>query len=178
MKKKHPFKRSNILIYALIFAAVLLLIFSIFSDRGFPEVTYSDVQNLFVRENVKSFTWKDGVLTLHLHEPLNGDVFTVQHRLADLDMFREELSPLYTRQKLQGIIENFDFAPVTRTPWYVTILPYLLIMLVFLFLLRSFMNRAGGGEGGPGMKFSKANVRVGPGEKRVTFADVAGADEE
>ena len=175
---KHPLKLSRILVYVLIFAAILLLIFSLFSHNDFPEITYGEVQELFFQENVKSFTWEDGTLTLHLRQPLAGDIDTVQHELADLDMFREELGPLYMSQKRSGVLESYDFAPVSGTPWYLAILPYVLIMVFFLILLRSFMNRAGGGDGGPGAKFSKANVRVGPGEKRVTFADVAGADEE
>ncbi|MGN0779212.1 MAG: ATP-dependent zinc metalloprotease FtsH [Aristaeellaceae bacterium] len=68
-------------------------------------------------------------------------------------------------------------APVV-TPWWYDFLPFLLMTGVFL-LLWYVMMRAQSGGGNKVMSFGKSRARVqDPGKNKVTFADVAGADEE
>ena len=68
-------------------------------------------------------------------------------------------------------------APETVSVW-VTIIPYLL-MIGSTFLILFFIMRAQGGGNGKVMNFGKAHVRVNdPSKNKITFADVAGADEE
>ena len=69
-------------------------------------------------------------------------------------------------------------APVT-IPWWYDFLPFLLMLgllaALWIFMIRS---QAGGG-GGKVMNFGKSRARVAdPSKNKVTFADVAGADEE
>ncbi len=173
---KNQTNRHSFLIYALIFLAALLLMMSFFGEEEYPLVSYGDVQELFMQKNVKSFVWEEGVLTLELTRPLEGDISTVQHELADLEMFERDFGSLYRQQKYDGTLEYYDFLPVIPTPWYLEILPYMLVMMGLLFVMYMIMGRAGGNGGA--VKFGKANVKVGPGNKRVTFDDVAGADEE
>ena len=76
---------------------------------------------------------------------------------------------------------SFDIqyrAPVV-IPWWYEFLPYL-IMLVLMAAFWMFMLRAQGGGSGRGvMNFSRSRAKIAePGKNRVTFADVAGADEE
>ena len=68
-------------------------------------------------------------------------------------------------------------APVI-TPWWYDFLPFL-IMTGLLLVLWYFMMRAQTGGGNKVMTFSKSHARVqDPSKNKVTFADVAGADEE
>ncbi|MBE5811501.1 MAG: ATP-dependent zinc metalloprotease FtsH [Clostridiales bacterium] len=68
-------------------------------------------------------------------------------------------------------------APETVSIW-VTLIPYLL-MIGSTFLIFFFIMRAQGGGNGKVMNFGKANARVNdPSKNKITFADVAGADEE
>ncbi len=174
---KNRINRYSIIFYALMLLAAGLLLFTFFQKEDVPKIPYGDVQELFMQENVKSFEWKEGILTLELHRPLEGDVTKVQHELADLEMFEKEFSTTYMKQKLSGKLESYNFVPVEPTPWYIQILPTLLItglVLVALYFLMMRMSNAGGAA----PKFSRANARLGTGAKRVTFDDVAGADEE
>lgn len=172
-----PTKRFNILIYLLLFGAVLLLLVNLLGSTPLPQVSYSKMRNLFLEEKIKSFYLKDGVLTLELNgEEIDGSS-KVQHKLADIEMFREDLSGLYQRQQREGIIKEYDFSPIEPTPWYLQMLPYLLILVVSFILLFFLMSRMSSGGAGA-IKFGRANIHVGSGEKKVTFADVAGADEE
>lgn len=68
-------------------------------------------------------------------------------------------------------------APIT-IPWWYEFLPYI-IMLVILIVVWYVMMRAQGGGNGRVMSFGRSHARLqDPSKNKVTFADVAGADEE
>ncbi len=68
-------------------------------------------------------------------------------------------------------------APVS-IPWWYDFLPYL-IMLVIMGVIWFVMIRAQAGGGGKVMNFGKSRARMqDPSKNKITFADVAGADEE
>ena len=169
--------RVNLLIYVLLFGLVLYLCISLFTPSSGVEIDYSAVRSLFQEEKVSAFTVEDGILTLTLRKPDENGAKTYTHKLADEEMFREELSPYYLQQADAGIIERFDFVPASPIPWYVQLIPYFLMLLLLVAAMYFLMVRAGGGGAGGAAKFGRANVRSGSPE-RVTFADVAGADEE
>jgi len=70
-------------------------------------------------------------------------------------------------------------APVV-TPWWYELLPFVIMMgLVFVFWWLMMRAQTGGGSNGKVMNFGKSRARMQePGKNKVTFADVAGADEE
>ena len=77
--------------------------------------------------------------------------------------------------------DNYNIKAAKETPWYLTYLPYIIIILVFIglwiFVIRSANN--GGGAGGKMNSFAKSKAKMMSGDKNaVKFADVAGADEE
>jgi len=71
---------------------------------------------------------------------------------------------------------NHKAKEVEETPWYVSNLPLIIMVSLFvIFMIFSFRQTGGGKLGG----FGKSKARHGENAKeRVTFADVAGADEE
>ena len=172
----NPSRRANILIYIILFAAAMLLLLGLFGSDSLPEVDYAEMRTLFLSGEVTSFEWDNGVLTMELKKDNSLGLEKVCHDLADLDMFREDLHEVYEQQYADGILKDYNFEPLEPTPWYVQILPYVLILVVTIAVMFFFTARANGGNGA--MKFGKANIRVGPGENKVTFADVAGAEEE
>ena len=180
---QQPPRRFNIVVYALMALALIILISAFAKEPEHPTLSYSEVHQQFVTENVKSFTWKNGVLTLELHRPTGidreelKDATTVNHKLADAKMFADELHELYEAQLKSGIIESYNFTPVEPTPWYISILPYILLMSVLLVVMYFLFGRMSGG-GNQAAKFSRAAVRIGTGKNKVSFNDVAGADEE
>ena len=168
-------KSLNLLIYVVILALVVFLLLNLFGSSNAVTVSYSEVRTLFLEEKVKSFDYDDGILTLSLSEPFMEST-TVEHELADVDMFREELHTVYERQLKAGIIESYNFAPDRGTPWYITMLPYILMTVLMFVFLYFLLGRANGNNAA--MKFNRANVHIGSGEKKVIFDDVAGAEEE
>ena len=169
-------KTLNLLLFILLCAALLSLLYS-FSMSGKPQpISYSEAVALFEQEMVKSFSTKDDVLTMELRKEYDGRT-ELTCELASTEYFREDLGDLIRAQKESGILEEYDYKPDTKTSWVVTALPYLLLFGAMILLFFVMMGRMGGGNSMA--KFGKANVRVGITDgKRVTFDDVAGADEE
>ena len=158
-------------------AMLLLMAFYAFSGTGgAAAVTYSQVQDLFQGEQVKSFYVQDGTdLYLNLQD---GTV--VRNELSSVELFREDLGELIAEQKERGILVDYDLAPVYTPPWWSEILLYVLLIGTVFLLWQYAMARAQGGGGvDQGRKFGRARIRFGSeGSKKVNFTDVAGADEE
>lgn len=78
--------------------------------QGLP---YSQVLEQFQEENVSSFTVKDGVLEMTLHEPLNGAYDAIAY-LDDTDAFRQDTAEMVRQQREKGTLTGYDFQPVPR----------------------------------------------------------------
>ena len=170
--------RNNRLFPLLIYAAIMILLMSwglgLFGDAG--EIPYSKVVELLRSEQVKSFVVEGNTIQLELHTPLNGET-SVTATLADPDGFRQEMKDLLQEQSDAGVLVSYHFAPGKALSPYDFILPALLVGVIILFLWAMFMGRMNSSN--PMSGFGKARTVLGlPDDKKVTFADVAGADEE
>ena len=172
--------KNRRLIPILVYVAVLLVFFAwasnLFggSQSGIP---YSQVVELFQQEQVRQFVVEDQTITLYLRSPYNGQT-TVTAPLADRESFRQEMSGLIAQQQESGVLESYDFVPEKGFSPYTLILPLLVVGMVLLFVWAMLMGRMNN-AGNPLSNFGKARTVLGvPGDKKVTFDDVAGADEE
>ena len=177
--RKH---RSNIAFVLLmcIILGVSIWVMSMSAPQE-KEPVYSDLWALFEQEQVKSFTLTDNTLKLTLREPDDTGSDQRIYHIASFSVFYEDFNDIITQQYEAGILEDYDYPAVTGTPWWLMFIPYILIALLFLGVWVFMMNRASGGGGGEkgAMKFAKARATIGIDEKdKVTFRDVAGADEE
>jgi cell division protease FtsH len=74
---------------------------------------------------------------------------------------------------------EFNYEVGWQAPWWFQLIPYAVFIIILVLLWNGMMNRSGVGGDKSVMKFGKARTRLASEEKRkVTFADVAGADEE
>ena len=169
------------IINIIIFAVVLFLLFSWVTDLfgiGTTEMTYSQIQQLFYDKQVKSFTVDGQQIEMELHNPFNGKT----ELLCDLDnadLFRQEMSELLEQQLKEGILESYDFIPQKGIVPFDWVLPLLLVGGVLLLIWFILMARINGNAGNHMSNFGKARTVLGvPDGKKVTFEDVAGADEE
>ena len=163
-----------------VYVALLLLFFSwanhLFDSRQ-NSIPYSQVVELFRQEQVRQFVVEDQTITLYLRTPYNGQT-TVTTVLADPASFRQEMNELLTQQSESGVLEKYDFVPEKGFSPFTLILPLLVVGLVLLLVWAMLMGRMNSG-GNPLNNFGKARTVLGvPGDKEVTFDDVAGADEE
>ena len=179
--KKNRNQARDVGFYVLILVILLATVFTMTSQNGVaPEVSYSEVIELFENEQVESFGTVGTALELKLREPYENSTI-IKTELASVSYFREDLGELIKQQKADGILTEYDYNPPKEIPWWVAMLPYLGVIILFGVFWYIMMKSAakGGGAGGGAIKFGKARVRFGSDEKKkVTFDDVAGAVEE
>ena len=165
--------------YLLIGVIILAVIFYLTTPAEQKEYTYSEIEELFRQEQVKSFCLEGDELTLNLYSPDSDGNTTIKKTLPNPTWFREDLGDLIEQQTASGVLTEYDYVKGWTAPWWMSILPYLITIVLFVGVWYLLMNKAGGG-GAPGVgKFGKAHTRTGEENlKKVTFADVAGAEEE
>ena len=165
-----------LIVYVALMAAFLGWISNLFTTTQ-DSLPYSTVVELFRKEQVRQFVVEDQTITMELNEPYNGQT-TITAPLADPESFRQEMHDLLTEQTESGVLESYNFVPDRGFSPYTLILPLLVVGVVLLFIWALLMGRMSS-AGNPMSGFSKARTVLGvPGDKKVTFDDVAGADEE
>ena len=174
---KRQMKPLGGLVYVLVLLILFAVVTQLFSLGGGDELPYSQVLSYFETGSVRSFTLSaDGALSMKVTE--GGEEKTVATHIGDVDQFHADLDETIKAQHAGGILESYDYSPAAQKIDWLTILPYLILGLGLVYLIVMFISRSGGGQNSMG-KFTRANARVGSGNgKIVTFADVAGADEE
>ena len=162
-----------------VYVAALVLVFSWVSSLAVPKtnaIPYSEVVELFQQKQVKSFTVKGNTITLELRTPYNGKT-QIQTELAQPESFRQEMEELLKEQYASGVLTSYDFQPGKAFSAYDIVLPMILAGGVLLLLWSILMGKMNGSN--PLANFGKARTVLGvPDGKKVTFADVAGAEEE
>ena len=141
------------------------------------EMTYDEMVQLFEQQKVEAFRFTDSS-TLMLQ--VKGSDQPVRCRIHDYILFYSDLNDLVKEQKAAGIIKSYSYPPPEGTDWLGIMLPYLMMALMFGGMWYLMSVRAQGGMGPDRMaKFGSAQIRgLSEKDKQVTFADVAGADEE
>ena len=158
----------------MVILAVCVVAYVVSTMRTAGDIPYSELRQYFLEEKVQEFSISDTRITAKLK---GGS--TVASDLYDFDLFYQDLNELVQKQYDSGIITAYNYHADHSTNWLQLLLPYVLAFLGFI-LLMNLMNRmAGGGAGAQDKlsRFGEAKVST-PGEKKVTFQDVAGADEE
>ena len=165
-----------LIVYAALLVAFLGWISNLFTTSQ-DTLPYSKVVELFNKEQVRQFVVQDQTITMQLNKPYNGQT-TITAPLADPESFRQEMHETFAEQTASGVLENYDFVPDKGFSPYTLILPLLVVGVVLLLIWALLMGRMSS-AGNPMNAFSKARTVLGvPGDKKVTFDDVAGADEE
>ena len=125
------------------------------------------------------YTLPEGV-ELKLGKPM-------QIKLADISASRLTYIDKLSLEQAQvgngvGILDSYDIRPANSYPWWVSLLPAIIIVIaliaLYYFAMKKMMNS--GGPGGAKMSgFGKSHVKLPTDDKnKITFRDVAGADEE
>ena len=175
-KKKPRGAGIYILLLVVVMGVLAIMLEDTFAqpETGIVE-DYSEMVALFEQEQVKSFVIQDTVVTMELQD----DSIMIYDHLASLDIFYYDLGDLIAQQRRSGVLESQDFEFSQGSGIWGILLPYLIIMGLMVIFWIFMMRRQGGGGGAGGMNPGKARVKVaGEEEKKVTFKDVAGNDEE
>ncbi len=172
MKKRNSI---SLILYIGILVLIFSLVLGIFGSFN-DALTYSEIIDLFEKQQVKAFRVDGGTIYLQLHDDYDGKT-KVEAPMADADAFRREMWELIQQQHSAGILQSYDFGAEKQFSFYDMILPLLIVGLVLLIIWFLLMSRAS--QNNAMNNFGKARTVLGvPDGKKITFADVAGADEE
>ena len=185
-------KKGNlkvIIFYIVLIAIIFVAVFAMLgSPSGKDEVMFSDIVNYFEEDRVKSFEISnDNVITLVIYksdkvgvlEPSDvvfAETENVSYKLRDIEIFINTFEN--NGYKNNENLGPYNYEPLEEYPWWLSLLPNALLIIVMIFLgvyMTKQMNKSAGGM----MSFGKAKAHVPTNDKnKVTFADVAGAEEE
>ena len=174
--------RNNRGIAAYIAVAAVLILAFVFI---FPQITesgkktqYSDVIKYFDDYKVSSYTLDLGSGELEFtiegeEKPRQYTVPNVSVFLDDTENYRENYNQKHPDAPLKQ-----DYKKIKDNSWILSVVPTVLMLGLGIALFIFMMKQAGGG--GKYTSFGKANIKnqAHNNGKKVTFADVAGADEE
>ena len=164
------------IVFYLIVILLLSTTMSVLRNLGKePDPTYAQIRLLFEQEKVSSFVVEENTLTLTLRD-VPEDEATVTYPLADFSVFYTDLHELIDQQWHAGIITDYDYPTGLVLPWWVDLIPYVILIAGFFLFWRLMAARQGGGSP-PHFNHARTKTLEDQG-RRVTFDDVAGADEE
>ena len=193
MKKNLFSILSFLLLITLVIVAVAFIL------KGNEEdPVYSDIVELFENigvngeESVKTFTLeasnkltvittKDKKIVYHLQDRERFYEDCYEYVLAYNQKIDEHNQSVSSGNKIEKM--KYDLVEPTKIPVWVSILPYVAIILllgglVFWVFKQSANGKNAPGRGGPSFAKSRAKMNVPDEKKRILFSDVAGADEE
>ena len=163
---------------------ILLMVFAVTTLQRMDQSrdpTYGQVRTLFEQERVQSFSLEGNNLTLEVRG--EGDATsTLHYEVANLYIFYNDLHELIDQQRASGVLLDCDYKPGIESAWWFGLLPYLIIILAvgafwYMMYLRQANASSGGGPGPSRFGHARTRTLADQG-KKVTFNDVAGADEE
>ena len=171
-------KGSGFGIYIAVLVVVTIFAAMMFStmDTQSNSMIYSDVVRLFEQDKVEEYSldFSTGQLSMKVE----GQPYPVEYYVPNISLFLDDIEGFVEQHNTANPDDriNYNWIPPKSTPWWVTLLPSLLLIVAMAALWFFMMRQTGGG--GNVMNFGKAKLKPQSDGRRVTFDDVAGADEE
>ena len=175
-------KFGLIVFYVVLFAVFIFVLGYVLQSGAKAEQleAYSQVVDHFENNEVVSFYVSNKyVISLELTD---GTQKTYRLDAESFSIFYRDLADTIEKNHAEGTLKTWEYQPENVWPWWVSLLPSLIIVaiiIIWLVFMNSAMNKNGGGAGGRMNNFGKARVKTPQNDKsKVLFRDVAGADEE
>ena len=178
---KNGFKIA--IFYIVLIGIILIATASLWNSIPQDKLNYSNVVDYFVNEQVKEFTVDENnnltmTLRVTLADGTEGETYAT-YKLRSLDLFIKDLGDLIKEQHSRNIIMAYDYPPPYSIPWWVSLIPYVIVIILLVAMWMFVMNQATGGKGSKINSVGRAKAKLVTADKaKVYFKDVAGADEE
>ena len=178
MNQNNKFK--GVFIYLAVIVLLIIGMVTMLQMSATPgeHTTYSKVISEFDNYNVSGYTLDLG--SGELQYTLKSDnTKKYKYSVPNVSLFLQDTQgyrKAYNEKNPDSQLVE-DFYPVSDNSFLLSFLPYLLMVALMIGFTFVIMRQAGGG--GKMSQFSKANARTQPSNgPKITFADVAGAEEE
>ncbi len=157
------------------------------------QMQYSEYIAYFEQDKVAEFSLDlgSGALKLALRDDYRTDVNgdkkvdekdVLTYTVPDVGLFVNVVTPLVDEVNRDDNPDNniaYDYEPVQQLPWIVNMLPTILIIVFFVVMFFMMRRSLSGMDGSKMMGFGKLRLKnSADNQRRTTFDDVAGADEE
>lgn len=170
---------KGISFYIIIFIIILVVITFYTASDNPPKMEYGQLLTEIKAGNVKSIGLQNDTASVELKKPLdeksksNKYIVTVP---PDVTSASNKFTEAYER----GSIEEYNVTTPPQAPWWVAILPTIGFVIILILIWFFFIQQSqGGGGGNRVMSFGKSRAKLSVDDKKkVTFDNVAGADEE
>lgn len=166
--KKFSSATAWVIVFVLVILAALMLVRT---NEGATAINFNDFQKYWLENKVTSFEVKE-------------DKMTIVGSLKDGQQYEtvvpsERLFQFIGEHPKDGSVKEIYVKPAA-VPMWVQYLPTVLLILMLVAFWFMFMQQSQGGGGNRNvMNFGKSRAKMAtPDKKKVTFSDVAGADEE
>ena len=174
--------------YVVLIAAIFVAVITMLGSPASKEdLSFSDVMQYFEEDRVKEFEVSNAnVLTMVVYKTDKVGVLTpedvkdlktekISYKLRDVSIFIDACEKYEENQNLV----DYEYKPLAQYPWWISMLPSLLLALAMGFFVFYMVRQMNKNSGNGVMNFGKAKAHMPTGDKdRVTFEDVAGAEEE
>ena len=173
-------KIKTIITYAVALVLLLFLTSFMFTMNKEEEVKpkYYEILQLFENAEVESYILDLGTGELTINKkPAEGKEKgeKLEYLVPNVSVFLSDIDVINEQNGFSATEMQPDYLPIKETPWWVSMIPTLLLigaMAIFWFFMMRQQN------GGKVMDFAKAKYKDKAGDKPTTFKDVAGCKEE
>lgn len=163
--------------YIVIFVVIILIVQSMVEPSAqVPKITYSELIVQIKNDNIKSITFTDSEI-----KGVFKDNTAFTSYVPSIFVFSSSFYDKYLAEKVESGALVIEGQPTPATPFWVQLLPTLGLVVLMVVLWFVFMRQSQGGGTGKAMSFGKSRARMVKDDdpnKKITFADVAGLDEE
>ncbi|KZL93130.1 ATP-dependent zinc metalloprotease FtsH [Clostridium magnum] len=166
--KKFSSATAWVIVFVLVILAALMLVRT---NESSTAISFNQFQKYWIDNNIKSFQVRE-------------DKMTIDGTLKDGTRYEtvvpsERLFQFIGDHPKNGDVQEVYVKPAT-VPMWIQYLPTVLLILMLVAFWFMFMQQSQGGGGNRNvMNFGKSRAKMAtPDKKKVTFEDVAGADEE
>ena len=158
--------------YVALFAVILFLVSYFYSEPATEVKIYSDLVKEIQAGNLKSLQ-----ITENVAIATRIDNTRFESSIPSVDILYKDVGDAMKKQIDAGTLDYETPVPA-EAPWWTSMLPGIIIVVLFVLAWVFLMNDKGGGGRGA-MSFGKIRVKMaGDNGKKVGFDDVAGEDEE
>ena len=175
-----PKRSRGVGIYLAVLLALMLVFMTMFNNGGqAANHRYHEVVSWFQQSRVEMFSLDLGTGVLEItHKDGEELEAPIRYRVPNIAMFVSDTSPYvlaHNEANPDNLIDG-DYIRAQEMPAWVALLPTMLLigLMVVFWIVMMRQTRGGGNVSG----FGKAKAKSAQEGRRVTFDDVAGADEE
>lgn len=166
---------KGISFYIVLFVIILAILALVQGTDNPAQKIYSDLLREIDNGNVASIVLEGNKATVQFNVSPDAGIKRYIVYVPSVENFTE----VVTDALRKGKVTSFENKLPPSPPWWVAILPTVGLIVIFVLFWVFFLQQSQGGGGSRVMSFGKSRAKMSVDDKKkVTFNDVAGADEE